>query len=65
MALPNVVSLRPGFLWLTLNLDLIIRCLSRNTIFFFFSNFTYAVNVFAYLLGCLRVPQVEDHCSRL
>jgi hypothetical protein len=28
MALPNRMSLRPGLLWLTLNLALIIQCLS-------------------------------------
>jgi hypothetical protein len=28
------MSLRPSLLWLTLNLDLIIQCLSRNDIFF-------------------------------
>jgi hypothetical protein len=35
MALPNRMSLRPGLLWLTLNLALIIQCLSRNSIFIF------------------------------
>jgi hypothetical protein len=28
MALPNRMSVRPGLLWLTLNLALIIQCLS-------------------------------------
>jgi hypothetical protein len=28
--LPNAMSLRPGLLWLTLNLALVIQCLSRN-----------------------------------
>jgi hypothetical protein len=36
MALPNRMSLRPGLLWLTLNLALDIQCLSWNNIFFFF-----------------------------
>jgi hypothetical protein len=36
MALPNRMSLRPGLLWLTQNLALIIQCLSRNNIFIFF-----------------------------
>jgi hypothetical protein len=36
MALPNRMSLLPGLLWLTLNLALIIQCLSRNNIFIFF-----------------------------
>jgi hypothetical protein len=31
------MSLRPGLLWLTLNLALIIQCLSRNNIFFDFA----------------------------
>jgi hypothetical protein len=30
MALPNRMSLRPDLLWLTMNLALIIQCLSRN-----------------------------------
>jgi hypothetical protein len=50
------MSLRPGLLWLTLNLALIIQCLSWNNIFFFF-NFTYP-------LRCVRVPQVEYHWSK-
>jgi hypothetical protein len=54
MALPNRMSLRPGLLWLTLNLALIILCLSWINIFFL--NFTYP-------LRCLRVPSVEYHCS--
>jgi hypothetical protein len=33
MTLPNRASLRPGLLWLTLNLALIIQCLSRNNRF--------------------------------
>jgi hypothetical protein len=40
MALPNRMSLRPGLLWLTLNLALIIQCLPWNNIFISF-NFTY------------------------
>jgi hypothetical protein len=53
MALPNRMSLRPCVLWLTLNLALIIQCLSWNNIFISF-NFTYP-------LRCLRIPQVEYH----
>jgi hypothetical protein len=34
MALRNPLSLRQGLLWLSLNLALIIQCLSRNNIFF-------------------------------
>jgi hypothetical protein len=34
MALPNRMSLRPGLLWITLNLALIIQCLSQNNVFF-------------------------------
>jgi hypothetical protein len=51
-----------GLFWLTLNLALIIQCLSWNNIFIFF-NFTYP-------LRCLRlppggcVPQVEYHWYR-
>jgi hypothetical protein len=33
MALPDRMSLRPFLLWLTLNLALLVQCLSRNTIF--------------------------------
>jgi hypothetical protein len=33
MALPNRMSLCPGLLWLTLNLALIIQCLSRISLF--------------------------------
>jgi hypothetical protein len=47
MTLPNRMSLRPGLLWLTLNLALIIQCLSWNNIYFF------------KFCG----PQVEYHCS--
>jgi hypothetical protein len=37
MALPNRMSLRPGLLWLTLNLALItVQCFSRNNIYFLF-----------------------------
>jgi hypothetical protein len=57
MALTNRMSLRPGLLWLILNLALIIQCLSWNNIFIIFFNFTYP-------LRCLRVPQVEYHCAR-
>jgi hypothetical protein len=56
MALPNRMSLRPGLLWLTLNLALIVQRLSWNNIYSFF-NFTYP-------LRCLRVPQVEYHWLR-
>jgi hypothetical protein len=34
IALLNRMSLRPGLLWLTLDLALIIQCSSRNNIFF-------------------------------
>jgi hypothetical protein len=33
MALPNRMSLRPGLLWLILNVSLIIQCLSRSILF--------------------------------
>jgi hypothetical protein len=33
MALPNRMSLRPGLLWLTLDLALIIQCLSPRKMF--------------------------------
>jgi hypothetical protein len=51
MALRNRMSLRPSLLWLTLNVAMIIRYLSRNI---FFVNFTYSVR-------CLHVPQDDDH----
>jgi hypothetical protein len=58
MTLPNCMSFRPGLLWLTLNLALIIQCLSWNNIYIYiFFNFTYP-------LRCLRVPQVEYHWPR-
>jgi hypothetical protein len=45
------MSFRPGLLWLSLYLTLIIQCLSRNNILLF--SFTYSV-------GCLRVlPRVR------
>jgi hypothetical protein len=47
------MSLRPGLLWLTLNLALITQCLSRNIIFF---NFTYPVR-------CLLVPHKMFSCT--
>jgi hypothetical protein len=39
MAHPNRMFLRPGVLWLTLNLALIIQCLSWNSLFILY--FTY------------------------
>jgi hypothetical protein len=36
-ALPNRMSLRPGLLWLTVNLAMIIQCLSWNNISIFIS----------------------------
>jgi hypothetical protein len=57
MALPNRMSLRPGLLWLTLNLTLIIQCLSQNNNFF---NCTYPVRCFRVPPG-VRVPRVEGH----
>jgi hypothetical protein len=45
------MSFRPGLLWPTLNLALVIQCLSRNNIIFFF-DFTYHVRYF-------RVPTVQ------
>jgi hypothetical protein len=62
MALPNRMSLRPGLLWLTLNLDLIIQCLSWNNIFIFL-NFTYPLRCLRVTPG-VHVPQVEYHCSK-
>jgi hypothetical protein len=48
MALPNRMSLRPGLLWLTLNLALIIQCLSWNNIFIFFLILRIPQDVFVY-----------------
>jgi hypothetical protein len=48
--LPNVMSLRPGLVWLTPNLTVIIHCLSRNPFFF---NVIYPVEWC--LLGCYAV----------
>jgi hypothetical protein len=58
MVLANRMSLRPGLLWLTLNLALIIQCSSWNKIYMYIFNFTY-------LLRCLRVrvPQIEYRWS--
>jgi hypothetical protein len=76
MMLQNRMPLRPGLLWLTLNLALIIQCLSRNNIYFL-ADLRTPQDVFAYPLRCfrvplkmfsgargLRIPQFEDHCSR-
>jgi hypothetical protein len=35
MVLPNRMSLRPGLVWLALNLALIIQCLLRNNIYIY------------------------------
>jgi hypothetical protein len=67
MRVRNLKSLRPGLLWLTLNLALIIQCLFRNNLFL---NFAYPVRRFlvppkmsSHTPG-VRVPQVEDHSTR-
>jgi hypothetical protein len=63
MALPNRMSLRPGLLWLTVNLALIILCLSWNNVFIFL-NFTYPLRCLCVPPG-VRVPQVEYHwCNK-
>jgi hypothetical protein len=54
MALPNRMSLRPGLLWLILNLALIIQCLSWNIFIFFY---------FTYPLRCLHVPPGVRVCN--
>jgi hypothetical protein len=48
------MPLRPGFVWLTINLALIIQCLSR----FLFLNFTYPLRCVC-VLPVVRVPQVD------
>jgi hypothetical protein len=53
MVLPKRMPLHLGLLWLTLNLALIIQCLSQKT-FFFSILHTPGVRVF----------HVEDNCSR-
>jgi hypothetical protein len=53
------MPLRPGLLWLTLNLALITQCLSRNNIFV---KFTCPVRYFR-VPPWVRVPQVEYHWS--
>jgi hypothetical protein len=59
--LPYRKSLRPGLLWLTLNLAPIFQCLSWNI----FSQFYLPPqDVFAYPQRRIRLPQVEDHCYR-
>jgi hypothetical protein len=67
MAPPNRMSLRPGLLWLTLNLVLIILCLSRHYIYYIYI-YIYIYQFFFSILHipvrCLRVPQVESHWSR-
>jgi hypothetical protein len=60
MVLPNRMSLRPGLLWLTENLALIIQCLSLNNILLYF---TYPVSWFRVPPG-VQVPQAEDHSSK-
>jgi hypothetical protein len=57
----NRMSLRSVLLWITLDLALIIQCLSwNNSFFFFFFNFTYHIICFRVPPGA-RVPQVEHH----
>jgi hypothetical protein len=56
MALPNRMSLRPGLLWLTLNLALFILRFSRSSTSFF--SFIYPV-MYLRVLPEARVPQVE------
>jgi hypothetical protein len=66
----NWMSLRPGRLWLILNLALIIHCLSWNNIYVcVYCNFTYPVRCFRVppkmtLFPGVRIPQVEDHKFR-
>jgi hypothetical protein len=56
------MSLRPGLLRLTLNLALIIKCLSRNVLYFFVFNFTCPLRRPRVPLW-VRIPEAEDHCS--
>jgi hypothetical protein len=55
------MSLRPGLLWLTLNLALIIQCVSRNNIF---SQF-YTLRKMSSRTPRVCVLWVEDHCDYL
>jgi hypothetical protein len=61
MAHPNWASLHPGLLWVTLDLSLIIQCLSKKNIFQFYLS---ARCFLTYPLRCLRVPQFEDRCHK-
>jgi hypothetical protein len=55
----NWMSLRPGLLWLTLNLALIIQCISRFFVTkYLFFNFTHTVRCFRVSSG-VRVHQLE------
>jgi hypothetical protein len=59
MALSNLMSLRPGLSWLTLNVALLFSV--YHEIIYIFFNFTYPLRCFLVPPG-VRVTQVEDHC---
>jgi hypothetical protein len=56
----NRMSLRPSLLWLTLNLALLIQCLLGHIYISF-----YMLRKMFSLTSGVRLPQVEDYCSRL
>jgi hypothetical protein len=56
----NRMSLRPGLMWLTLNLALIIWGLLRSKFSF---RFHILRKMFPFSHRGVWVPQVEDHCS--
>jgi hypothetical protein len=60
------MSLRPGLQWLTVNLALIIQCLSWNNMCLHiqYGVFGYPLTHLRVLPG-VRLPQVVDHWSRL
>jgi hypothetical protein len=65
MALINRTSLCPGLLWLTLNPALIIQCILRKDIFFFFFQFYILHNMFSRTPYDIFIYRREYACLRL
>jgi hypothetical protein len=64
MALPARMSLRPGLLWITVNLALIIQCLSQNDIYILFFKFYIRSKTFSRTAGGICTTYVEEWESR-
>jgi hypothetical protein len=66
MALSNRMFLRPGPLWLTLNLTLSIQCLSPNNIYIYYiciPRKMFSPTPYEVVPPGIHVPQVADNCS--